>query len=123
MRINLKPNTTSMDNVTSKSLVELLLQKTSEKKIEWGRGSSRNSFKVELNSATFVVTFLPKDEDGPDYIKLQMLNGTGATISIMELYDYEAEYELLSRLFYAAKDSCTKETETIEKVFEELQSI
>ena len=112
-----------MDEKAGKNIVELLIEKTKEKKLEWKRGSSHNSFKVDLNSATVVVTYFPVDEKGPSVVHVGLFNGTGSAITLMHAQEGDELYTFLINLYSLAKDSCTKESETLENLLGELGSL
>ena len=114
-------------NETNRKLISLVLDKTNEKLLTWSRSSSANEFKTELNSATLNIALSFSDAFNPlrpiKIYSVNMYNGTGAPISLAHEEDGDPDINLLSQLYHAAKDSCTRETETISNLFEELNSL
>lgn len=114
-------------DATNRKLVQLVLDKTKAKLLSWSRGSSVNEYKTELNSATLYIAyginevvnaFVPLEE-----LSMYMYNGTGAPISLARELSSNTDYELLNELYIVAKDSCTKESETISNLFDELNAL
>lgn len=107
-----------------KSIINLLLSLTKERKIEWQYANSDDSFKIELNSATLVISYIECDpftgKDCEYYIN--MYNGTGKPIELISLGvgDDPDDYQLLTKLHTIAKESTDKKLSTIEKVLDEL---
>lgn len=114
-------------NDTNRKLLSIVLDKTNKKLLIWSRGSSNNEYKVELNSATlhisrsYTESFNPLDPT--ESISVYMYNGTGAAIILASEQDSEPGFVMLSELYYAAKDSCTKESETIDNLIKELSEL
>ena len=112
-----------MDSKT-KDIIEHLLSLTKDGKIEWQYANSENAFKIELNSATLVISYISSDflsgED--DIYSLDMYNGTGKPIGLAALSrsDNQDDYQLLIRLFFAARESTDKKESTLDKILEEL---
>ena len=110
-------------NGVNKELITLLLSKTNQKLISWSRGSSVNEYRTDLNAASVSIS---KGLDGitfTEYIKLSMYNGTGAAIVLAYIENNDIEYESLEKLYLAAEDSCTKESETIDLLLKELSGL
>lgn len=112
-------------NDKNRQLLKLILEKTNAKLISWSKGSSASEFRVELNSAT--VTILSGvNTMFQCYITVNMYNGTGSAIQLAhetENATINSDYDLLQELYNSAKDSSTKETETIDNLFKELSEL
>lgn len=114
-------------NDTNRKLLSIVLDKTNKKLLTWSRGSSNNEFKVELNSATlhishsYIESFNPVDPT--EAFSVYMYNGTGAAITLASETDRERDFAMLLELYCAAKDSCTKESETIDNLIKELSEL
>lgn len=113
-------------NETNRKLIELIISKTNQKMISWSRGSLVNEFRADLNAATLNVS-RGSSQQTPfgdvEYVHLSMFNGTGNAITLAYMESSDIDFDLLDRLYLAAKDSCTKETETIDLLFQELESL
>lgn len=112
-----------MDN--NVELLHLLLQATKDKKISWTYGGSENSFRVVLSSAVFTIQKRGGNVAFEGYT-LSMVNGTGRPIVLMEEtkpFSSEENIELMNSLYEDAKNSCTKEEETIASAIAELKSL
>lgn len=113
-------------NSTNEKLIRLLLAKTKNKLIVWSRSSMINEYKTELKSATIHVSYGESVAIGAinlEYFSVSMYNGTGAPISLAHEETGDSGFDLLSQLYDAAKDSCTRESETISNLLEELHSL
>lgn len=106
-------------------LVQRLYKLTKERKLEWRKTSSENEYMLELNAATFAISKgIDQDYLTPyRYIAVSMYNDKNMAIPIISVRENDTEYPLLEKLYTEAVDSCTKETETIEKVLEELDRL
>lgn len=112
-----------MDN--NIELIQLLLQATKDRKISWTYGGSENSFRVALSSAMFTIQKRGGNVALEGY-NLSMTNGSGRPIVLMEEikpFASEGNMELMSSLYENAKNSCTKEEETVERAISELKSL
>lgn len=113
-------------NETNRKLIELITSKTNQKLISWSRGSLVNEYRADLNAATLNISRGSSHQtplDDLEYIHLSMFNGTGNAITLAYLESMDIDFDLLEKLYFAAKDSCTKETETIELLFQELENL
>lgn len=114
-------------DATNKKLIQLLLEKTNAKLLTWSRGSTANEFKTELSAATLHISYVLYDGLNEfaqtEVLSLYMYNGTGAPITLVSENDMQTEFELLKMLYNSAMDSCTKESETIENLFDELNAL
>lgn len=114
-------------NEINRKLISLVLKKTNMKLLVWSRGSSTNEYKTELNAATLNVAlsysavFTPLEPN--EIYSVYMYNGTGAPITLAYEEYGSDDFDLMAQLFYAAKDSCTKESETINNLLDELNSL
>lgn len=110
-------------------LLQRLIKSTKEGYVEWKKSSTEGQYRLELKSATFVIDESINSKDQFSYetiYELTMYNNGNIEISIAKENDMASnadDYSLLYELFYAAKDSCLKETETIKKVIAELDSL
>lgn len=106
-------------------LIQRLYKLTKKRKLEWRKTSSENEYMLELNAATFAISKgVDRDYFAPHgYIAVSMYNDKNMAIPIISAKENDPEYPLLEKLYAEAVDSCTKETETIEKVLEELNRL
>lgn len=110
-------------NDINRKLLTLLLEKTNKKLLQWTRGSSVNEYKTELNSATLSISCI-YDTYGYESYTVCMYNGTGGAIILAnEDENTSTDYSLVCNLYNAAKDSCTKESETVESLIKELSNL
>lgn len=83
-------------------------------------------YRLELKSATFVIDEVENQLDQYSFetvYELTMYNNSNLEISIAKedsTVSSKTDYSLLNELYCAAKDSCLKETQTIQNVIEEL---
>lgn len=110
-------------NGINKELIALLLSKTKQKLISWSRGSSVNEYRTDLNAASISISNGTDHLSFVEYIRLSMYNGTGSAITLAYLENNDIDYESLEKLYLAAKDSCTKESETIDLLLKELNGL
>lgn len=110
-------------NEINRKLLLLLIDTTNKKLLSWTRGSSTDEYKTELNSATLTVSFGYNNYDEVYFYVVQMYNGTGGAITIAEEDQTTSDYNLLQNLYNTAKDSCTKESETIDSIIKELSNL
>ncbi len=114
-------------DATNRKLVQLVLDKTKAKLLSWSRGSSVNEYKTELNSATLYIAYGINEEINAypplNELSMYMYNGTGAPINLARELSCNIDYDLLNELYEVAKDSCTKESETISNLFDELNAL
>lgn len=112
---------------TNKKLIQLVLDKTKAKLLSWTRGSSVNEYKAELNAATLYIAYNYNDNSNSfvplEELSMYMYNGTGAPISLAHELSNNLDYGLLYELYLVAKDSSTKESETICELFNELNTL
>lgn len=116
----------NMDNYSE--LVSLLLKVTKEKKVTWAYGSVENSFRLALNSAVFTIQEKGGNPlvSGQEGYSLSMSNGTGRPIVLQEEIPplaIKENWRELKTLYKEAKDSCTKEEETLMSAIDELKSL
>ena len=114
-------------DTTKKRLIQLVLDKTNSGLLTWSRGSMANEYKTELASAALHISYGIYDglsDVGPtQVISVHMYNGTGAPITLVSENDTHPEFEMLYKLYNAAQDSCTRESETIVNLMEELNAL
>lgn len=114
-------------DATNRRLIQLVLVKTKAKLLSWSKGSSVSEYKTELNSATLYISYNAADSVNSfvpvEEISMYMYNGTGAPINLAHERSSDLDYKLLSDMYAAAKDSCTKESETISNLFDELNAL
>lgn len=110
-------------NSTNKKLIELVLSKTNQKLISWSRGSSINEYRTDLNAASLNISRGISELPYGEYITLSMYNGTGAAITLAHVENGDLDFDILDQLYIAAQDSCTKESETIDMLFQELHNL
>lgn len=107
-------------------LIQRLYKLTKERKLEWRKTSSENEYMLELNAATFAIS---KDMEyydtisSSEFIAVSMYNDKNMAIPIVSVMADDKDYPILESLYNEAVDSCTKETETLEKVIEELDRL
>ncbi|WP_195977251.1 hypothetical protein [Alistipes onderdonkii] len=106
-------------------LTQLLYKLTKERKLEWRKTSSENEYMLELNAATFAISkgIEIYDSISSEFIAISMYNDKNIEIPIVSAMASDNEYPFLESLYNEAVDSCTKETETLEKVLEELNRL
>lgn len=100
-------------------LIHLVTKRTRDKNITWSRGSSENNYRTELEAAMLSIE-LYIDEYGAYFLSLNMYNGTGEPIALASARDGAADFSVLWDLYVIAKDSYTKESETIDSILKEL---
>lgn len=107
-------------------LIQRLIKSTKDGKIEWKKSSTECQYRLELKSATFVIDEVENQLDQYSFetvYELTMYNNSNLEISIAKedsTVSSKTNYSLLNELYCAAKDSCLKETQTIQNVIEEL---
>lgn len=100
-------------------LINLVTRRTRDKSIAWSRGSSENNFRAEFEAAILSIE-LYIDEYGAYFVTLNMYNGTGDPITLASARDGSEDFNVLWDLYVIAKDSYTKESETIDNLLKEL---
>lgn len=107
-------------------LIQLLYRLTKERKLEWRKTSSEDEYMLELNAATFAISKSSEyygNNIDITCIAVSMYNDKNVAIPIISATNNDKDYPLLEKLYIEAVDSCTKETETLEKVLEELNRL
>ena len=105
-----------------KALIEKLIEKTTSKKANWVKTSRETEYKLGLKSGA-ITTDLWND-NGIDYADLIIRNERGDIISQLTFTKIEnsIEFDLLKNLHNQARESYYKFDETIEDIFDELNS-
>lgn len=106
----------------NRTLLTIVLEKTNKKLLTWSKGSSANEYRLDMLSATLSIS-LGTGDDLVEWHVVNMYNGTGNAICLACEAEGAEDFELLSDLYSAAKDSCTKETETISNLINELRGL
>lgn len=106
-------------------LIQRLYKLTKERKLEWRKTSSENEYMLELNAATFAISkgIEYYNNSASEFIAVSMYNDKNMVIPIVSVMAGDNEHPFLESLYNEAVDSCTKETETLEKVLEELDRL
>lgn len=111
------------------NLIEKLTKLTVDGNIEWEKSSTEWQYRLELKSATFVIDKTQEIVNLSTYAEvyeLTMYNNSNVEITIAKetnTTSTSADYSILQELYCAAENSCLKETETIKKVMDELNSL
>lgn len=106
-------------------IIDSLVSMTEDGKLEWKYTNTENSYQLELDAATLVISFsewVPLSNQDDCY-SLIMYNGTGKPIELVSCSkndDKPDEYSLLSRLYSLSKESTNKKNTTIDKILSEL---
>lgn len=106
-------------------VVASLVSMTEDGKLEWKYTNTENSFSIELDSASLVISYTAVDPFSmrEDIYELTMYNGTGKPIELVSLGKSDAatgDYSMLSKLYNLAKEATNKKNSTLDKVLNEL---
>lgn len=113
-----------MDDKTT-IIIDSLISLTSAGKLEWQYTNTENSYKIELDSATLVISYSdynPMSGQSSEY-SLTMYNGTGKPIelvSIGTINNIQDGYSKMMTLYGLARESTNKRNSTLDKIISEL---
>lgn len=112
-----------------RDLIQRLIKSTKQALVEWKKSSTECQYRLELKAATFVIDKSTLQKDPFSFettCELTMYNNSNVEITIAKERDTTSttdDYSLLCELYFAAEQSCLKETETIKKVIAELENL
>lgn len=113
------------DNV--RDLLSRVLSMTKDGKLQWGHANTEYSFKLELDSATLVLSFSELDPfiGQSNVYNVLMYNGTGKPVELVTIGSGEEskDYSLLSDLYAVVKESATQKKSTIDRIIKELDEL
>lgn len=107
-----------------KRIIDHLLSMTKDGIVEWQYANSEDSYKLELDSATLIISYMdanPFTGNEQGY-SLVMYNGTGKPIDLVSCSTNgnPEDYVVLSDLYALAKESTAKIQSTLDKLLKEL---
>lgn len=105
-----------------KKIVELLIDKTLEKKVIWNKTSGADAFKLQLSNGSYLTVSYDYGNYNTEYITINVFNDIG---EIIERFDNENDQddptnELMYKFHKVARDSYFKVDETMDNLWSEL---
>ncbi|MEC7770837.1 MAG: hypothetical protein VX798_06615 [Bacteroidota bacterium] len=110
-----------MDNKI-KGLIEKLISKTKSGKAHWGKTSSENEYKLAFKNAMITSDTWFDNTTGMQVADFIIRNNRGDTIQQFVFHESEDGFELLKNLNASIVESYFKVDETINDIFNELDS-
>ncbi|MGF7039112.1 hypothetical protein [Mucilaginibacter lappiensis] len=108
-----------------KKLIELLTQKTKDKKTIWNKGSGENQFKLSLSEGiALMIVEWPEDYSNQLSYGLTIFNEDGYAIEkySTDQYTEMADFELMKDFYKSVSDAYYKVDETLDSLMAALSS-
>jgi hypothetical protein len=103
-------------------LINKLLSKTIEKKIQWQKSSSQGEFKLQLTIGTLTINKYDESYNNSAVVTINIYNNSGDKIDTLYVEDSAPEYKLLDSFYSSIRRSYYRVDETIQGFFSELDT-
>lgn len=99
-------------------LIDLLQQRTDEKKLQWSTTSDSQKFQLAVKSNTLTIENFTTYPEEMQCVGMRIINENGDQIDWVGVLEGDSGYDKMWDLFYSARRSALKIEETIAAIIE-----
>lgn len=113
----------NMDNQKFNLILDKLLERTEEEKLEWKATANDNTFLVVLKDSSISVSYDFDEFGNFEYYTFNFRNENGETIASVSLKndeDDEKEFEKAQKIFNLARQHSFMNNKTVDRILEQL---
>ncbi len=112
-----------MDNQKFNLILDRLLERTKEEKLEWKATSNENTLLTVLTDSSISVNYEANEYDGSEYYIFDFRNENGetvASITVTDLKDQEEEFEKAAKIYQLARQNSFLNNKVVDRILEQL---
>lgn len=106
-----------------KPLISKLLEKTNTRSLNWSTTSDASKYEVKIGDNYITIDTFTDFVSGISFIKIEILDQLGSKVDSFSVDDSEADYSIISDLYYSARRNALKIDETLADILKELDEI
>ncbi len=110
----------NMDNQKFKLILDKLLERTEEEKLEWKATANDNTFLVVLQDSSISVSYEFAELYNLEYYTFNFRNENGETVASVSLKKDEKEFEKAQKIFNLARQHSFMNNKTVDSILEQL---
>ncbi len=112
-----------MDNQKFNLILDKLLERTEEEKLDWKTTSDRDTFLVALKDSSISINYSFSEDRGKGFYTFDFRNETGdiaESVSMYEFSDNKTELEKAKKLYNLVRQQSLRIDQTVDRILEQL---